>query len=76
MLGAVVPAGLQKAHTDDVVLNAFRAEAEVLVVATDLLIVEINVEELSLPERLGHALIEGQTGHGFVSHLRVEANHL
>ena len=76
VLGAVVAAGLEQPDKEEVVLEPLGPEPQILVVATDLLVIEVNVEELALPQGLGHALIEAQAGHGLVGNLRVEPDHL
>ena len=52
------------------------SEAEVLVVAADALRVEVDVEELPVPQRLGHRLVEGEPGHRLVGELGVEPDHV
>ena len=74
--GAVVARVLEQLDEEEGVLEADRAEAEVLVVAADPLGVEVDVEELAGPERLRHAVQERQPGHRLVRHLGVHADHL
>ena len=52
---AVVAGLLEQLDQEEGVLDVLRAEAQVLVVAADLLAVEVDVEELAVPERLGDA---------------------
>ena len=52
------------------------AEPQVLVVARPVLAVEVDVEELVVPERLRDAVREVQPGHLLVPDLGVEADHL
>ena len=51
-------------------------EPEVLVVTADPLRVEIDVEQLVGPQRLGDAVDEAESGHRLVRHLRVDTDHL
>ena len=52
------------------------AEAEVLIVAAGLLVVQIDVEQLAGLPRLRDGVQEVQPGHLFVRDLRVHADHL
>ncbi len=52
------------------------AEDQVLVVLDAALAVEVDVEQLALPERLGDAVGEVEPGHLLVADLGVEADHL
>ena len=52
------------------------AEAQVLVVPRPVLAVEVDVEELSVPQRLGEPVREVQARHLLVTDLGVEADHL
>jgi hypothetical protein len=52
------------------------AEDEVLVEARPDLAVEVDVEELAVPQRLGDAVGEIQPGHLLVPDLGVDAHHL
>ena len=61
---------------EEVVLDPLGAEPEVLVESADALVVEIDVEELVLPEGLRDALVEAEAGHRLVRDLGVEADHL
>ncbi len=63
---------------DDVerVADAFGAEAEVLVEFPDPLGVQVDVEQLVLPQGLGDRVRERQAAHRLVRELRVEADHL
>ena len=54
----------------------FGAEAEVLVVLADPLRVEVDVEELPVPQRLGDAVGEREARHRLVRELGVEADHV
>ena len=57
-------------------LEVVRAEAEVLVVAAERLVVEIDVEQLARVPRLGDGVQEVEPGHVLVRHLRVDADHV
>ena len=52
------------------------SEDEVLVELRAVLAVEVDVEELALPQRLRDAVHEVEVGHLLVPDLRVEADHL
>ena len=52
------------------------AEDQVLVVLGAVLAVEVDVEQLALPQRLRDAVHEVQPGHLLVADLRVEPDHL
>jgi hypothetical protein len=52
------------------------AEHQVLVVLDAALAVEVDVEQLAVPEGLGDAVHEVQPGHLLVAHLGVEADHV
>jgi hypothetical protein len=53
-----------------------RAEAQVLVVAAEGLVVEVDVEELARVLCLGHCVHEVEPRHVLVRHLGVDADHL
>ena len=76
VLGTGISRVLQQADKEEVVLDSLGAEAQVLVKATDLLVVEVDVEELALPQRLRDTLIETQARHRLVGDLGVEPDHL
>ncbi len=66
----------QQHHQIEGVTDPFRAEAQVLVELADPLSVEVDVEELSGPEGLSDAMVEGKAGHRLVGELGVESDHL
>jgi len=71
-----VPAGvLQELDQVEGVAHALGAEAVVVELAGPLGI-QIDMEELPLPERLGHAVVEGEARHRLVGELGVETHHL
>ena len=72
----VVAGVLEQLDEEERVLQADRAEAEVLVIAPDALGVEVDVEQLAGPERLRDPVEERQTGHRLVRDLRIDADHL
>src|ERR687892_909614 len=62
-----VPAGLlQQLRQVEGVANPLAAEAEVLVELADALGVEVDVEELAVPEALAHRVVERQPRHRLV----------
>ena len=67
---------LQQLHQVEGVADALGAEAVVLVELAGPLAVEVDVEQLAVPQRLGHGVVEGQARHGLVGELGVEADHL
>ena len=67
---------LQELDQEERLLPVVRAEAVVLVVATEVLVVQVNVEQLARIPRLCHAVHEVQARHVLVRHLRVHAHHL
>ena len=72
-----VPAGvLEQADQVEGVADAFGSEAEVLVVLPDPLRVEVDVEQLPLPQGLGDGVRERESRHGLVGELGVEADHV
>ena len=73
---AVPPCVLQQLHHVEGVADALGAEAEVLVELPDPLRVEVDVEELVVPEGLRHGLGEGQAAHGLMGELGVEPHHV
>ena len=52
------------------------AEAQILIEAARLLIVEVDVKQLAGLERLRHRVEEVQAGHVLVRHFGVHADHL
>ena len=71
-----VAAALQQTDQEEHLLLALGAEAEVLVVLHALLGVEVDVEELAVPHRLGDAMVEVEVRHLLVPDLGVEPDHL
>ena len=67
---------LEELHEEEAALERVRAEAQVLVVAAEGLVVEVDVEELARVPRLGHRVHEVEAGHVLVRHLGVDAHHL
>ena len=67
---------LEQLDQEQAVLDADRAEAEVLVVAADALAVQVDVEELPGPQRLRHRVQEAEPRHRLVGDLGVHADHL
>ncbi len=57
-------------------LHVFGAKTEILIVAPDLLGIQIDVEELACFHRLGDSMDEGQPGHCLMGKLRVHADHV
>ncbi len=57
-------------------LDRLGPEAEVLVVAAELLIVQVDMEELAGVPGLGDGVHKVEPGHMFMGHLRVDADHL
>ena len=74
--GPVVAAGLEDVDGPERAAGVAGAEAQVLVVARPVLAVEVDVEQLAVPQRLGQAMGEVEAGHLLVPDLRVEADHL
>ncbi len=54
-------------------MRIVRAEAEVLIVAAERLVVEVDVEELARVPRLGDGVHEVEAGHVLVRDLGVHA---
>lgn len=73
---AVVAAVLQQVHQEEGVLHVAVAEDQVLVEPGAVLAVEVDVEELAVPERLRDAVREVEPGHLLVADLGVEADPL
>jgi len=73
---AVVADVLQKLDQEEGLLDVVAAEAEVLVVAPQVLVVEVDVEQLARVPRLCHRVREIQPRHVLVRHLRVHTDHL
>jgi hypothetical protein len=57
-------------------LNRLGAEAQILIEAPGLLVVEVDVKELAAFERLRDRVEEAQAGHLLVRELGVDAHHL
>ena len=57
-------------------LMRFGAEAQILIEAAGLLIVEVDVEQLAGLDGLGDDVTEVQAGHVFVRDFRIDADHL
>ena len=75
-VAVVGPAGAgaqQRVDGPERAAQVARAEAQVLVEARTVLAVEVDVEQLAVPQRLGDALREVQPGHLLVPDLGVEA---
>ena len=73
---ALPPRVLEQLDDVEGVTDAFGAEPEVLVELADPLGVEVDVEELVVPEGLGHGVGERQPAHGLVGELGVESHHV
>jgi len=65
----------QEPDQEERLLEHLRAEAEVLVVAPEKLVVEVNVEQLARVPRLGDGVHEVEAGHVLVRHFRIDADH-
>ena len=63
-------------HEQERLLQVLGAEPVVLVVASDALTVQVDVEQLPRPQRLGDGVHEAEAGHRLVRDLRVDADHL
>ncbi len=74
MAGAVVARRFQQVDQPEGLAQVARAEAQVLVVLDAGLAVEVDVEQLVVPQGLGDAVREVQSGHLLVADLRVEAD--
>ena len=72
---AVVAYVFQELDQKERLLDVVAAEAEVLIVASQILIVEVDVEKLARVPRLRHRMREVQAGHVLVRHLRIHADH-
>ena len=51
-------------------------EDQVLIKLRTMLTIEVNVEQLSVPERLRDAMDEVQSGHLLVANLWIQAHHV
>ena len=71
---AGVAAGLQRVDGPERAAQVAGAEAQVLVEARAVLAVEVDVEQLAVPQRLRDAVREVQPGHLLVPDLGVEAD--
>ena len=67
---------LEQLHEVEGVADALGPEPEVLVELADALRVEVDVEQLPVPQRLGHGVGEVQAGHRLVGELGVQADHV
>ena len=65
----------QEFHEEEGLLDVGGAEAEVLVVAAGVLVVEVDVEEFAGVEGLGDVVGEVEAGHGFVGDFGIDADH-
>ena len=70
---AVVAAGLERVHHPERAAHVARAEPQVLVVPRPVLSVQVDVEQLAVPQRLGDAVRVVQPGHLLVPDLGVHA---
>ena len=73
---AVPPGVLEDLDDVEGVTDPLGAETEVLVELADPLGVEVDVEELLLPEGLGDGVGEGQAAHRLVGELGVDSDHV
>jgi hypothetical protein len=73
---AVVAGALQELDEVEGVADALGSEPEVLVVLAGSLRVEVDVEELPVPERLRDRMMKRQARHGLVRELGVHADHV
>ena len=73
---AVVAGVFEQLDDEEVGLDGLGPEPQILIVATELLVVEIDVKELPRFERLGDGMVEVQPRHVLVRDLRVHADHL
>ena len=73
---AVVARLLEQLHQEEERLDRFRAEAQILIEAARLLIVQVDVEQLAGLERLRDGVVEVQARHVLVRHFRIDADHL
>ena len=76
MAGAAVAALLEQLDHEEGRLEVLGAEAQVLIEAAHLLVVEVDVEQLSGVDGLRHPMHEGEAGHGLVGELGVDPHHL
>ena len=67
---------LQELHQEERRLRVGRAEAEVLVVAAERLVVQVDVKQLAGLPRLRHRVREVEARHLLVGHFGVHADHL
>ena len=73
---AVVAAGLERVHHPERAAHVARAEPQVLVVPRPVLPVQVDVEQLAVPQRLGDAVRVVQPGHLLVPDLGVHPDHV
>ena len=74
--GAVVAAVLQCVDRPECTPGVAGAESQILVVPWPVLAVQVDMEQLAVPERLRQSVGEVQAGHLLVAHLRVEAHQI
>ena len=74
VLRSGVPAALQGVHDPEGAAQVAGAEAQVLVEAGTVLAVQVDVEQFAVPQRLGDALGEVESGHLLVPDLGVDAD--
>src|SRR5262245_63745639 len=70
------PGVLQELNKEERSLRIVAAEAEVLVEATELLAVQVDVKQLAGVERLRDPVREVETGHLLVCHFGIDAYHV
>ena len=75
MAAAVVAYLFQKFDQIKSLFDILSPKAEILIVATDLLIVEVDMEQLTSVPSLGHSVHKVQARHRVVSDLWVDADH-
>jgi alanine racemase len=76
MARAVVLVVFQQFDEEEGVFEVGAAEAQILIVSAEFLIVEVDVEKFFGFDGGGDLVNEIQTGHVFVRHLRIDAAHL
>ena len=76
MAGTVVARPFEQTDEEQHLLLTLGAEPEVLVVLHALLGVEVDVEQLAVPQRLGDPVVEVQVGHLLMTDLGVESHHV
>ena len=73
---AVVAAGLERVHHPERAAHVAGAEPQVLVVPRPVLPVQVDVEQLAVPQRLGDPVRVVQPGHLLVPDLGVHPDHV